>query len=946
MERVVQPDFRVLVETAPDLIGVLDREQRYVYVNPALERAAGQPADRLIGARADEAMTPDEARAWRAAVDDVLRTGRERAVEHTLETPRGPRRFSALLTALPEARVCAVWRDVTDARSRRLLESPREAASYLVEIAARLSSALTPKQVAAIAVEEVMAALRAYTCATSVRIGDEVEILWLAGAHDPELIRRMARSPLATDVPSAEAIRTSELVWCASEAELAARYPRFADVWRAAGVRAGGAVPFSFEGRTVGALAIGYAEAHPLHAEERELLQGVGQLAAQALERARLYQALQDSEEQLRLALAAGRAATWKLDLSTMTSTRDPSYQALLGVREGDAPGDFAAIHPDDRAVAQAQFERTLREGAPYEPELRLRRDDGSYVWIRSHGRLVLGPGGAPVALAGVIVDIDEAKRASLRAEEERRINETLHRLGNSFASELDHDRLVHLIIDEIARLVGAELAEFCDARQPGARPWLVRGFAVQAPVRIDDVTLDPRTRGPGAPSEGRPAVRSFLAVPVIARSGEVFGSLRFGHPEAGRFTAEHERLAASIATQAAIALENARLYQTVREQNEQLALAVERVRQADRRKDEFLAMLGHELRNPLAPIATALELMSLRGGGALQKERDVIRRQVIHLSRLIDDLLDVSRITRGRIELARQVIEIGAVLGKAIEMASPLLEKRMQPLEVDVPRAGLAVDADPTRLAQVFQNLLTNAAKYSEPRRPIRLFARGDAERVIVEVRDQGVGIPADVLPRLFELFVQGERSIDRAQGGLGIGLTIARSLCELHGGTIEAASAGAGRGSTFTVTLPRAAAGAAAAAPGPAGAPAARAQSGVRVLVVDDNVDAAVMLHELLAGMGHELAVAHDGLAALELATSFRPDVAVLDIGLPVMDGYELARKLREQLGSEKLRLIAVTGYGQDSDRARAREAGFDHHLIKPIALDALAPLLDEKR
>ena len=674
-ERVVQPDFRVLVETAPDLIGVLDRDQRYVYVNPALERAAGRPADGLIGGRADEAMTPDEARAWREAVDDVLRTGRERAVEHTLETPAGPRRFAATIAALPEARVCVVWRDITDV-----------------------------------------------------------------------------------------------------------------------------------------------------------------------------------------------------------------------------------------------------------------------------HGRLVHGPGGAPVALAGVIVDLDEAKRASLRAEEERRINETLHRLGNLFASELDHDRLVHLITDEIAKLVGAELAEFCDARQPGARPWLVRGLDVQVPVRIGDVTLDPRTRAPGAPSEGRPAVRSFLAVPVIARSGEVFGSLRFGHPEAGRFTAEHERLAAGIATHAAISLENARLYRTVREQNEQLALAVERVRQADRRKDEFLAMLGHELRNPLAPISTALELMSLRGGGAMQKERDVIRRQVDHLSRLIDDLLDVSRITRGKIQLSRQVIEIGAVLGKAIEMASPLLEKRMQPLELDVPRAGLAVDADPTRLAQVFRNLLTNAAKYSEPRSPIGLSARADAERVIVEVRDQGVGIPADVLPQLFELFVQGERSIDRAQGGLGIGLTIARSLCELHGGAIEVASAGAGRGSTFTVTLPRAA-GASVAAPGPAGERAVRAPGGVRVLVVDDNVDAAVMLHELLAGMGHELAVAHDGLAALELATSFRPDVAVLDIGLPVMDGYELARKLREQLGPEKLRLIAVTGYGQDSDRARAREAGFDHHLIKPVALDALVPLIDGK-
>ena len=355
--------------------------------------------------------------------------------------------------------------------------------------------------------------------------------------------------------------------------------------------------------------------------------------------------------------------------------------------------------------------------------------------------------------------------------------------------------------------------------------------------------------------------------------------------------------------------------------------------------------MLGHELRNPLAPISTALELMALRGGDALRKERDVVRRQVDHLSRLIDDLLDVSRITRGKIQLARQVMEIGAVLGKAIEMASPLLERRMQPLAIDVPREGLAVDADPSRLAQVFQNLLTNAAKYSEPRTEIAVRARGEGERVIVEVMDQGIGIAEAVLPSLFDLFVQGERTIDRSQGGLGIGLTIARSLCELHGGTIEAASGGPGRGSTFTVSLPRAARVAAAPPDRPGrgdGAPS-RAASGMRVLVVDDNVDAALLLCELLAGMGHELEVAHDGVAALERVSSFRPDVAVLDIGLPVMDGYELARRLREQLGPEQLRLIAITGYGQDSDRERSLDAGFDDHLIKPLRLELLTQILD---
>jgi CheY-like chemotaxis protein len=390
------------------------------------------------------------------------------------------------------------------------------------------------------------------------------------------------------------------------------------------------------------------------------------------------------------------------------------------------------------------------------------------------------------------------------------------------------------------------------------------------------------------------------------------------------------------------LALENARLNKLVLEQKQQLELAVERARAADRRKDEFLAMLSHELRNPLAPIATALELMELKDGSDVRREREVIRRQVDHLSHLIDDLLDISRVTRGKIELARQVVEIGAVLAKAIEMASPLLEKRMQRLSIDVPRTGLLVDADPTRLAQVFQNLLTNAAKYSDERALVELRAQRKGRSVVVELRDHGIGIPPELVPRLFDPFAQGERSLDRGEGGLGIGLAIAKSLCELHGGTIDVTSPGIGLGSTFSVTLPCVEA-------QPRASSSARATermpaipSGTRVLVVDDNVDAAHMLRDFLEALGHEPAIAHDGPAALELASSFKPDIAVLDIGLPVMNGYELARRLREQLGADKLRLIAVTGYGQDSDRARAREVGFEHHLIKPIELDALLSLL----
>jgi signal transduction histidine kinase/ActR/RegA family two-component response regulator len=427
----------------------------------------------------------------------------------------------------------------------------------------------------------------------------------------------------------------------------------------------------------------------------------------------------------------------------------------------------------------------------------------------------------------------------------------------------------------------------------------------------------------------------------VTARSGGVFGSLLFAHSEAKRFSAEHERLVINIAQQAAVALENARLYKTVLEQKQQLESAVERTRAADRRKDEFLAMLGHELRNPLAPIATALALMDLKGPQGLESERAVIRRQVEHLTRLVDDLLDVSRITRGNIPLARQVVEIRGILEEAVETVSPLLERRAQRLALLVPNTGLAVNADAARLAQVFQNLLTNAAKYSEPGAALSVRASAEAEHVLVQVSDPGSGIARELIPRVFDLFVQGDRTIDRAEGGLGIGLTIAKSLTELHGGTIEVQSEGLGKGSTFSVRLPRVSSESVRSTQAPP--ELHRALRGRRILLVDDNVDAAETLQELLRSLGHETAVAHEGLHALALAKEFQPDVAVLDIGLPVMDGYELARRLRADAGGQSLRLIALTGYVEARDRSRALEAGFDHHLAKPLELRVLTALLE---
>jgi signal transduction histidine kinase/CheY-like chemotaxis protein len=428
----------------------------------------------------------------------------------------------------------------------------------------------------------------------------------------------------------------------------------------------------------------------------------------------------------------------------------------------------------------------------------------------------------------------------------------------------------------------------------------------------------------------------SHLAVP-LAVHGNVIGCLGLTNTTSGRrFSAEDLALAEEVAIRAALEIERVRLY-------EEMRCARAEAEAASRAKDVFLAMLGHELRNPLAPILTALQLMRLRGDHGSLKERAVIERQVNHLVRLVDDLLDVSRITRGKIELARQPIEIAEVLAKAIEMSSTLLEQQRHRLSVIVPPTGLQVDGDHARLAQVFCNLVSNAAKYTRPGGHVLVTAQRDADDIVVQIKDDGEGIEPSLLTRVFDLFEQGERTIDRARGGLGLGLTIVKTLVELHGGRVKARSEGLGTGSEFEVRLPasRREGPQDAASPGRLDRSIAPHRS-ARVLLVDDNQDAVMLLSEALNALGYETRVAHDGPSGIAAAAEFHPTVAMLDIGLPVMDGYELARRLREQAAG--IQLIAMTGYGQDTDRRRSREAGFVHHLVKPFVLEQVAAILDE--
>jgi two-component system CheB/CheR fusion protein len=373
-----------------------------------------------------------------------------------------------------------------------------------------------------------------------------------------------------------------------------------------------------------------------------------------------------------------------------------------------------------------------------------------------------------------------------------------------------------------------------------------------------------------------------------------------------------------------------------------------EALREADRRKDEFLATLGHELRNPLAPLRGVAETLRRQplAGPELERAYAMMDRQVRYLTRLVDDLLDVSRITRGLIELRREAVDLARVVDQAVEMTAPAVEGRGHDLMVSLPRTPLRVTGDATRLTQVVFNLLNNAAKYTEPPGRIWLSAEREGQQAVVRVRDTGAGMTPDLVPRVFDLFTQGARLPNRSQGGLGLGLTLVKRLVEMHGGTVEAQSAGPGRGSEFTVRLPALLAEVAERPraplpPLPSFPPPPVAQAD-RVLVVDDNVDVAESMVMLLTGLAREIRMAHGGAEAIDTARSWQPEVVLMDIGMPGMDGYEAARRMRQEPELGNVVIAAVSGYGDADARRRSAEAGFDRHLVKPVGRETLEELI----
>ncbi len=813
--------------------------------------------------------------------------------------------------------------------------------------------------------------------------------------------------------------------------------------------------------------------------------------------------------------------------------------------------GSFKLFSLDGSLIVHEQcwMALTLRENKAYNGhEIVIERPDGSHCTVLAYANPIHDELGTLIGAVNILVDITERERVDekrskllAREREARGEAETLNEVARTLAAELDLQVLVQKVTDAGTKLTGARFGAFfynainqqgesyllytlsgapreafAGLGIPRNTPLFEPTFRGTEVVRIDDVLQDSRY-GQNPPHHGMPQghlpVRSYLAVPVVSRTGDVLGGLFFGHPEPGIFTERAERMAAGIAAQAAIAIDNARLYaqaqeeiaertraetfqagqtrvlelialdaplsdvlqalvRTIEEQSrsgllgsfllldhdgvhlrhgaapslpeaynraidgiaigpesgscgtaaytkkpvyvsdvatdprwvniKELALphnlracwstpvcssqgevlgtfamyyrevhhaseedlrlvelatrtasiAIERkqaeeaLRESDRRKDEFLATLAHELRNPLAPLRTDLELIRMlaEDRAELAETRARMERQVRQLTRLVDDLLDVSRISRGKIQLRKSRTDLASILESAMEAARPDIENLRHKLSIKLPRSPIYLDADADRLAQVFSNLLNNAAKYTPEGGAIGIAARQQGKDVVVTVKDSGIGIPADWLPRVFEMFAQVHRSADQRSGGLGIGLMLVKRLVEMHGGTIEACSDGPGHGSKFIVCLP-------AAMPDQEWMHDDKEEEGVRstqsrILVADDNRDAAEALVDLLKALGHEVRIAYDGVQALEVAVSFRPDVAVLDIGMPKLNGLETARRMRTESWGKGVKLIALTGWGQEQDIRLSQETGFDHHLVKPIGLTSLQKLLADVR
>ena len=624
--------------------------------------------------------------------------------------------------------------------------------------------------------------------------------------------------------------------------------------------------------------------------------------------------ALARATARLESTMAAAETGAWVLDLRTHAVSVDATLASILGIAdEVQLAGDPASlahyIHPDDLARVAAQADGALHGGVLASTEFRVIRADGSLRWVAGRGKVTFDPAGQPMLFTGLLIDITAQKAAEEAVRESQR-------LYRAIGESMDY---------------GVWL---CDATGRNI-------YASESFLRLTGLTQEELSRGelarlqhpddvPGTEAAWNECMRTghfwYREHRVLGTDGHYHPILVQGVPIRGD--------KGNITGWAGINLDISRLKSTE-----------EALREADRRKDEFLATLAHELRNPLAPIRNAVRVLEAPGAADRDQQwsREVIARQVQRMALLLDDLLEVSRITRGRLELKHERVGLSALVASAMETARPLFDAKHHIIDLVLPPEPVELFVDPLRLSQALSNLLTNAAKYTDPGGHIKVRGALTSDAVILSVSDTGIGFDQAVATKMFEMFTQIDSAIDRAEGGLGIGLALVKGLIGLHGGTVSALSAGPGQGSEFTIRLPRSVVleSVPAATPVAQSPPLGRPPR-CKVLVADDNRDAADGLAILLRMSDYEVYVAHTGRDAVIIAARERPDACILDIGMPGLTGYEVAMNIREQPWGRKALLLAVTGWGHQSDVERTRAAGFDQHLTKPVAPGIIEDLL----
>jgi PAS domain S-box-containing protein len=954
-----------ILETALDCIITMNHEGNVVEFNPAAEKTFGYDRAEVIGKELCELIIPPSLRGQhRVGLAQYLATGQGPVLNKQLELTAVRADGSGFPVELAIIRIPVLGpplftAHLRDISQRAKLETRRNVRLAVTQI---LAEATTVKEAARKILETICKGLgwdigALWLLDTETEVLRCAEIWHLPGKDESEFVKMSRDFLFKRDEGLPGRIWASaKPAWILDVVD-DANFPR-ASAAAAAGVHGAFGCPLHVGGQMLGVIEFFSLQIREPDADLLEMMDTVAGQIGQFMER---IQAEEHVRFQAQLLDTVGQAVI-VTDPNGVIIYWNRFAESLYGWAKNEALGrNIVALVVAPEAMAQSnEIMARLRAGQNWSGECLLQRRDKTKFPAFVTDTPVFDAQGNLKAIIGVSSDITERKRV----EDSVRL---LADASASLARLVDYQSTLQVV----AGLAVPKFADWCVVDMVEDDGSLRRLAVVHADPAKVGMAHDFQRRFPPNPMAARgPAkvlrtgvsdtigdihdellveiagdeeelrilrglgLRSYMCVPLKGRS-EVLGIISFVSSESERrYTSADLAFAEELARRAAVAIDNAQLYAELRE--------------SDRRKDEFLATLAHELRNPLAPIRNALQILKMPRVDAATglQVRDVMERQVDQLVRLVDDLLDVSRVMRGKIELRKETVELASIIARGVETATPLIEVQGHELTVAVPPESLLLDADPVRLAQVIGNLLTNAAKYTETNGHIWLSAERQGGHVSVRIRDNGIGIAPDMLPHVFDLFVQADQAATRSQGGLGIGLTLVKNLIEMHDGTVEAQSAGLGKGSEFIVRLPLSTVEPEKSSTddGDGQQQADHTSAGHRLLVVDDNEDAANSLAMLLRLKGHQVKVAHHGPAALEIAQNYRPDLIFLDIGMPGMDGYEVARRLRERPKLKNVVLAALTGWGQQEDRRRSAEAGFDHHLVKPPEPKVVESLLGD--